>query len=362
MLAIRAKERWPRRATVARVTSNPILVEATRGGIVESAHRGAAAVIDTDGQVVLEIGDIERPVFPRSAVKVLQALPLVASGAADRFGLTDDELALACASHRGEAAHVRTAASMLAKAGLDATVLECGAHWPYHDASAHALAACGEPPGALHNNCSGKHAGFVCLGCLLAGVSDARAFVRGYVARQHPVMREVEAAIEAATGWPLAAATVGTDGCSIPTYAIPLRHLAHAFARIGTGVGLSESHARAARRLRAAVAAAPFMVAGSGRFDTRVIERLGERVFCKGGAEGMQCAALPSRGLGIAIKIDDGNTSRASEAVMAALLARLLELPEADAAFVRGLADAKLVNWNGIEVGRLRAVPPALAA
>jgi L-asparaginase II len=344
------------------VTTNPILVEVTRGGSVESAHRGAAAVVDADGRVVLAIGDIERPVFPRSAVKVLQALPLVASGAADRFGLTDDELALACASHGGEATHVRTAASMLAKAGLDATVLECGAHAPYHEASAQALAVRGEPPGALHNNCSGKHAGFVCLGCLLADGRDARAFLRGYVNRQHPVMREVEAAIETVTGWPLDTAVVGTDGCSIPTYAIPLRHLAHAFARIGTGVGLGEGHARAARRLRAAVTASPLMVAGSGRFDTRLIERLGERVFCKGGAEGMHCAALPGRGLGIAIKVDDGNNSRASNTVMAALIARLLELPAADAMFVRALADAALVNWNGIEVGRIRAVLPGAAA
>jgi len=144
--------------------TNPVLVEAWRGDSVESFHRGAYAVLDAQGRVVASAGDIERPVFPRSAIKVLQALPLVESGAADRFGLAPEELALACASHGGQPEHVRTAASMLAKAGLDASVLECGTHWPYDETAKLALAAAGESPGALHNNCSGKHAGFACLG------------------------------------------------------------------------------------------------------------------------------------------------------------------------------------------------------
>ncbi|MBS0306638.1 MAG: asparaginase [Proteobacteria bacterium] len=339
--------------------AHPVLVEALRGGSVESLHRGAYAVVDADGRVVDACGDIERPVFPRSAIKVLQALPLVASGAADALGLGDEELALACASHGGEAMHVSTAAGMLAKAGLDATALECGAHRPYNDAALEALAAAGASPSALHNNCSGKHSGFVCLGCLMARQAgrDAREFVRGYVAPGHPVMREVTAAIAAATGFDLATAARGTDGCSIPTYAIPLRHLAHAFARVGTGHGLSPPYARAARRLRAAVARAPQMVAGSGRFDSRVMALLGERVFCKVGAEGMYCAALPAQGLGVAVKIDDGNTARACEVVMAALIGARVALDEREAAIVGELADAPLRNWNGIEVGRLRAAP-----
>jgi L-asparaginase II len=348
--------------------ANPILVEALRGGIVESFHRGAFAVVDAGGAIVHSLGDIDRPVFPRSAIKVLQALPLVASGAADALGLADEELALACASHGGEAMHARTAAGMLAKAGLDVSALECGAHWPYHDGALKALAAAGETPSALHNNCSGKHAGFVCLGCLRAQAagrpSDVREFVRGYVQPEHPVMREVTAAVEAATGFDLARTARGTDGCSIPTYAIPLRHLAQAFARVATGEGLSPDHARAARRLREAVARAPQMVAGSGRFDSRVMARLGARVFCKVGAEGMYCAALPERGLGVAIKVDDGNNARACEVVMAALIEALVPLDDGEAGFMHGLSDVRLANWNGIEVGRLRAAPAlrALAA
>lgn len=334
---------------------NPVLVEALRGTAVESRHRGALAVVDGEGGVRLAVGDIERPVFPRSAVKWLQALPLVASGAADALALTDEELAIACASHNGEPAHVRTAAAMLAKAGLDAEALECGAHWPGLDSAARELAASGERPGALHNNCSGKHAGFLCLACGRHGRSGLRGFARGYVGADHAVMREVSAALQAATGCDLSAAASGTDGCSIPTYAIPLRRLALGFARAATGSGLPGELAVAATRLRLAVARAPFMVAGTGRFDTRVMDVLGERVFCKVGAEGVYCAALPELGLGVAIKVDDGNTARAVEVVMAAVIEALLPLEGDDAALLASLSDAALRNWNGIEVGRLRA-------
>ena len=343
------------------MNTNPILAEALRGGSVESMHRGAVAVVDADGALHGAAGDIERPIFPRSAVKLLQALPLVESGAADRWQLSDEELALACASHGGEPRHTQVAASMLARAGVDVAALECGAHWPYRDVTQREMAARGETPTALHNNCSGKHAGFVCLGCLMAeqtGASNRRAFLRGYVHGNHPVMREVTAALQSTTGWDLARSPVGTDGCSIPTHSIPLRHLALAFARAGTGIGLRDGQARAAKRLRAAVAKAPFMVAGSGRFDTRVMERLGERVFCKVGAEGVYCAALPEAGLGVAIKIDDGNNARAAEVVMAALIERLVRLDDAERSFVHGLADLSLSNWNGLEVGRLRATLP----
>jgi len=338
-------------------TSHPDLVQALRGGVIESFHRGAIAIVDADGGLVQALGDIARPIFPRSACKVLQALPLVASGAADALGLSDEELALACASHGGEPRHVATAMSMLAKAGLDERALECGAHWPSFDGALKALAHEGRAPSALHNNCSGKHAGFVCVGCLMARAAgrEPAEFVRGYIGPGHPVMREVTAALAAATGADLARAPVGTDGCSIPTFAIPLRQLAHGFARVATGVGLSADHARAALRLRQAVAAAPFFVAGSGRFDTRVMARLGQRVFCKVGAEGVFCAALPEQGLGVAIKMDDGNNSRAAEVAMATVIEARLRLDDAERSFLRTLSDLALVNWNGTLVGRLQA-------
>ena len=336
---------------------NPQLVEATRGGIVESAPRGAVAVVDALGKAVCTIGDTARPVFARSAVKVLQALPLVASGAADTFKLTDEELAIACASHNGEARHVATAAGLLAKAGLDETALECGAHWPQHEVAQRELALSSTPLSALHNNCSGKHSGFLCVGCVMARAQgrDVREFVRGYVKAEHPVMREITASMQDATGCDLSRAPVGTDGCSIPTFGVPLQQLAHAFAKVATGVGLSADRAAAAQRLRRAVASAPFFVAGTGRFDTRVMQRLGERVFCKVGAEGVFCAALPEQGLGVAIKVDDGNTARAAEVVMAAVIESLVRLADEERRFIHALSDVTLRNWNGIVVGALRA-------
>lgn len=330
---------------------NPILAEVTRGPVVESRHRGAAIVVDAEGAVVLSLGDVARPVFPRSAVKAIQALPLLESGAADRYGLSEAEIALAVSSHSGEPLHAETALGMLRKAGREAGCLECGAHWPSNEAAARALARSGSEPTALNNNCSGKHAGFICLSCSL---DEDPA---GYVKAEHAVQREVRGALEAVTGAPHDPALAGTDGCSIPSYAVPLQALALGFARIGTGHGLPPERARAAARIRRAAAAHPFMVAGTGRFDTRAMELLGERLFIKTGAEGIYCGALPELGYGIALKCDDG-AGRAAEVAMAALIARFLPMSEAETAQFAPLREVVLKNWNGIEVGRVRSAAP----
>jgi L-asparaginase II len=322
--------------------NDPVLVEVTRGGRVESAHRGAVAVIDTAGAVAFAVGDIDRAVYPRSAVKAILALPLVESGAADRFGLSPAELALACSSHAGEPMHVEGAASMLAKAGRGPDDLECGVHWP-RERAARALAAAGREPTALHNNCSGKHAGFICLACA-RGDDPA-----GYVRPDHPTMRVVTAALADLTGARLDDGAMAIDGCSIPTFAIPLRALALAFARFGTGTGMPADRARAAARLRQAVAENPLMVGGGDSFDTHLMTAMGERVFSKTGAEGVFCVALPELGLGVALKCDDGAT-RASEIATAAVLARLLP----DAAALAPFARRTLRNWRGTEVGAIR--------
>jgi L-asparaginase II len=332
---------------------NPFLVEVTRGQLVESRHRGSVSIVDADGATVLSIGDVDRRVFPRSAVKALQALPLLESGAADKYGLTDEEIALACASHSGEPDHVRVAQSMLTKAGRDAGCLECGTHWPMGEAANRALAAEGKTPNALHNNCSGKHAGFICLAC--AAGEDPK----GYVSADHPVQRMVREALEEVTGACHTAEKSGIDGCSIPTYAIPLPSLAFGFAKFGTGAGLSGQAKAAAERIRKAVAAHPFMVAGTGRFDTRLMEILRERAFVKVGAEGVYCATFPELGYGVALKTEDGN-GRAAEAMMAGLILRFLPLNEQEREAVEALAQPVLKNWNGIEVGRIRLAPGLL--
>src|SRR5271165_6237740 len=236
--------------------ANPVVVEVTRGNRIESAHRGAGAVVDADGRIVTAFGDAGRAVYPRSAVKALQAMPLIESGAADRLGLSDKEIALACASHSGSDEHVATAGAMLGKAGRDEAALECGVHWPLGEAEARALARSGGTPNALHNNCSGKHAGFVCLSCAMS------VEPKGYVAPDHPVQHEVAAAIAAATGARLSEEMRGVDGCAIPAYAMPLIALARGFARLGTGEGLSPARRKAVARIRSAVAAHPLTIAG----------------------------------------------------------------------------------------------------
>jgi L-asparaginase II len=328
--------------------TNPVLVEVTRGGIAESEHRGAVAVIDASGKVVLALGDIDRPIFPRSAIKGLQAIPLIESGAADKYALTDAEIALACASHNGEAGHVATAEGMLRKAGRDFSSLECGAQLPMRANAYVPLVKAGINATALHNNCSGKHAGFICVAC--ASGDDPE----GYVKPDHPVMREVTAAVADITGHRLGDAACGTDGCSIPTFAVPLRAMALGFARFGTGQGLGPKRAAAVARIRKAVAASPFHVAGTGRFDTIAMEALRERAFMKVGAEGVYCAALPELGFGIALKCDDG-TTRAAEVMMAAVLTRFLALADSEREALQPLLQPALTNWNGIHVGDIRA-------
>jgi len=326
--------------------SNPVLVEVIRGGLVESRHRGAVAVVEADGAAVLAVGDVARPVFPRSAIKPLQALPLVESGAADRYVFGDEELALACASHSGEPVHVEGVARMLAKAGLDVTALACGTHWPSSHAAAFALARTGAPS-ALHNNCSGKHAGFLCVACA-TGVDHA-----GFWRPEHAVQRAVLAVLEDLTGAVLPEDCRAIDGCSVPTWAMPLRNLAGAFAKFGTGRGLGSERARAAARLRAACAQKPWYVAGTDRFCTEIMRLLGPRALVKTGAEGVFCGALPQQGLGIAIKCDDG-AGRAAEAIMAALIARFLPLVDQEGAALARFAWPTLRNWNDMKVGEVR--------
>lgn len=327
--------------------SNPVLVEVLRGEHVESAHRGAVVVCDGSGKSLLEIGDVSRPVFPRSAVKAIQALPLVESGAADALGFGDGELALACASHKGEAAHVELAASMLATAGLDGDALECGSHWPgSHDATV-ALARSGRSPSQLHNNCSGKHAGFLCT-CRHIGLAH-----RDYVAFEHPYQATIREVMEDVTAAPHDADNSAVDGCSIPTYAVPIRNLALGFARMATGERLSTGRARAAKRLLSACMAEPFLMSGSEAADLLLMQAAPGRIFVKTGAEGVYCAAVPELGLGIALKCDDG-AGRSAEAMVAAVLAKLLKSDEALSQGLGKLARPTIPSRKGVTVGRLR--------
>lgn len=325
---------------------DPVVVEVVRGGLVESRHRGAVAVVDAAGTQLFAAGDAATPVFPRSAVKPLQALPLVETGAADQFKLSDEEIALCCASHSGEPAHVRGVERILAKAGFDASDLACGTHWPASQSAAMALARTGAPS-ALHNNCSGKHAGFLCV---------ARAMAvdpTNYWQPDHPVQQRVHAVLEDLAEVALPQERCAIDGCSVPTWALPLHNLALAFAKFGSGRGLASARAAAAARLFAACVKEPWYVAGSGRFCTEIMQLFGSQALVKTGAEGVMCAALPAPGLGIAIKCDDG-AGRAPEVLMAAMLLRFLTLDDQQLSALARFTQPRLRNWNGIEVGELR--------
>jgi L-asparaginase II len=320
----------------------PILVELTRGPLVESVHTGALAIARSNGELMVSVGDVRRPVFPRSAIKAFQCLPLIESGAAEHFEFGDREIALACASHSGTPAHADLAASMLARAKLDRTALGCGAHEPILESAARALAASGAKPTALHNNCSGKHAGM--CACAVHQKEDPA----GYWLPDHPVQRRIVKVLREYTGEELRTDVRGIDGCSAPNWAVPVATLARAFACFITAQGPGKPHRAASERIAKAVWAAPDMVAGPGRLDTVVMSKVPGRVFMKTGAEGVYCGAFPHLGLGFAVKIDDG-AKRASEAVILALLNRVL--PE-----TKDLGDGGGVirNWAGTEVGTMR--------
>jgi L-asparaginase II len=328
-------------------TANPVAVEVTRGTMVESRHRIAAAVVDADGKVVRAFGDIERPVYGRSAIKPLQALPLIESGAADRYGVAPAEIALACASHNGEPRHVELVRAWLRRIGCAVEDLECGGHMPYHDPSVEALIRAGEKPSAAYNNCSGKHTGFLCTARHMGEAT------KGYIRWEHPVQQRILGALEQICGLDLSKADRGIDGCGIPVIAIPLGNMAMAMARLVDCDGLPPARAAAARRIVAAMAEEPFLVAGTNRFCTEIMEAVGRKVVLKTGAEGVYTAALRELGLGIALKADDG-AGRAAEVAMGQILRHLGAIAPEDAARLADVLTPPVKNRVGLETGRVR--------
>jgi L-asparaginase II len=316
------------------MSANPVLVEVTRGPAVESWHRGAFVVLDAAGNTVWAAGNVRMPVYPRSALKPLQALPLVETGAADRFGLTGKELALACASHKGEPAHIAAVEAWLARIGLDASALECGPQPP-------------RPPSPAHHNCSGKHTGFL-TACVACGDP-----IRGYIEPGHPAQKRVTQTLSEMTGCDLSRVPMGRDGCGIPVYCIPLENLALGMARFADPSGLPEDRAAAVRRLSDAMAAEPFYVNGRGGFTTEAILAAPETVRIKNGAEGVYAAALPALGFGVALKIDDG-AMRAAECAMAHILAALGCFDAAQKARLAPFLSATIKTNAGLEAGVIR--------
>lgn len=303
-----------------------------RGGLVESLHRGRYAFCDARGAVLDSGGDVETPVWVRSSAKPFQALPLVASGAADTLGLTDEEIAVACGSHTGEEPHLAAVRSILRKAGLTEDALQSGAHSPLAASAAEAMVRAGGAPRPIHGNCSGKHAGMLAL-CAHRGWDTA-----SYRDPEHPVQREILRAVRSVCPLDERDVVLGGDGCGAPALALPLDSLATGFARLAGGESLPDEYAGAARRVRRAMREHPFMVAGAGRLDTRMMRS--SETLCKSGAEGVFAAGLPD-GRGLAIKVSDGN-GRAVEPAALSLLGKLgagpLPAPEAVVRDLHGAA------------------------
>ncbi|MHC4922458.1 MAG: asparaginase [Planctomycetota bacterium] len=332
---------------------NPVLLDVHRGPLVESHHRGAFAVWRGDS-VVRSAGDIDSPIFLRSAAKPFQALEFVASGAAEAFGVPDEELAVACASHGAEDLHVDAVVSMLGRAKLDPSVLRCGPHPPACTRANVALARSGGKPESLHNNCSGKHAAMVMT-----------AHHRGlpletYLDPAHPLQASIRENVARFAGMDSGDIVLGTDGCSAPNFALPVRNTACAFATLAApGDDLPPALAAAARRIAAAMAAHPRRVAWEDRGDSALMGCAPGRLATKLGAEGVQGVAVLDAGVGIALKFQDG-AGRPRVPVTVALLRALGLLSEEEAAAVGRDGDLTLRNHAGLEVGRLEVILPEI--
>lgn len=321
------------------------LVEVTRGGRLESEHRGAIAVVDATGQLIAYVGDVELVSYLRSSAKPFQLLPLIDSGAADRFGFTDRELAVIAASHSGEPQHVAAVQSILNKIGLPETALQCGVHPPFNAAAAQALSA-GQAPSAIHNNCSGKHA------CMLAQAIDRGLTTHDYLEPDHPIQITIRQTFTDLSGVAFDEVDVGVDGCSVPCFALPLKSAALAFAK------LANAQTPALARIRRVMTEYPEMIGGEGRLDTDLMRAAKGRVISKGGAEGYHgFGVLPDAdrpALGIAIKIADGDGKRGGAPVVIEVLKQLGVLNAEALLALKSYHMWTLTNHRGIDVGEVR--------
>ncbi len=329
------------------IKANPLLVEVTRGDLIESRHRGAVVVVDEDGKIVAGWGDVDRLIYPRSAVKPFQAMVSVESGAFDAFNLTEGELALHSASHNGEEDHVGQVKNWLDKIGLSVNDLECGTHLPMWISRnpGYQGAFAGSCP--LHNNCSGKHAGFLTTARYM-GVS-----LSGYINPEHPVQQATKRLIADMTGVNCEDMPVAMDACRAPTFGLPLQRFAYGLARLGSGKGLGAGRTGAAERVCRAMRAFPWNVAGTGRPETLLMADKDFAGIAKCGAEGVYALTLPQQGMGLALKVDDGS-DRAAHVIAMAVLHHLGVLNNKAMTRLSDLAQPPIRNWAGQDVGIMR--------
>ena len=332
------------------------LVEAWRGSIVESRHRGHLIAVDADGKTVASLGAPETVTYVRSSGKPFQALPLVLSGAADRFGFTEQEVAIACGSHSGEAIHVETVRTMLEKVGLDESALRCGAHVPFSVDVARELARKGQSPSALQNNCSGKHAG------MLALARHVGAPTESYDDRDNPVQQAIAKTVSDFSDVSLDSMAIGIDGCGVPVFGIPVRAMALMYARLVAPPEKFDAATRnACARIVRAMIDYPEMIGGTkDRLDTELLRAGAGRLISKIGAEGVYTVGvLPSsewpHGLGLAVKIEDGDDQRARPPAVIEALKQLGVLNDRDLTALSSYSPTPIRNRRGDRVGEARA-------
>lgn len=320
---------------------SPLSVEVTRGPAVESRHIVHAVLMDGLGKITTVYGDPARPTFPRSCIKPLQALALVETGAAAAFGVSEAELALACASHSGEEKHTSAVAGWLARLNLDESALECGAQAPYASPSS--------PPKALCNNCSGKHTGMLTLACFM------KTPPAGYTQAGHPAQQAILKAVGDMCGVTITPASCGIDGCSAPNPLLALKNIARGFASFMNPENLSPARKAACQRLFRAMTQHPDLVGGAGRLDTVLMKAAQGKILSKTGAEGVYACLIPEKDTVIVLKTEDG-AARAAQAALYALLEKHALAHKAVLDAIRPLALPPLKNWRGLEVGGIRIV------
>ncbi|MEO6834619.1 MAG: asparaginase [Candidatus Tumulicola sp.] len=329
-----------------------MIVEVTRGDLVESVHAVAACAVDARGKVVFETGHVGSPAYLRSAAKPFIAAAAIEAGVRERFGLEPREIAVMAASHFGEPFHVEAVESILRKIGMDVTALQCGTHLPYDEETARAMIRAGVEPSPIYNNCSGKHAGILAL-CKAIG-ADTATYLELTNAAQARILRFcARLSDDDAETWPL-----GVDGCGIPVYATSLRNAARSFARLASLEGIDARDAAALRVVREAMATHPEYVAGTGQFDTVLMQAGGGAIVCKGGAEGIHAVAAIPQGIGYVSKVLDGS-GRARGPSTVAVLRRLGVLDEEKAMKLARFGRPVVYNRAGRAVGAIRAAAVA---
>lgn len=329
--------------------NSEILAKVIRGETVESIHRGHIIVLDGDGNEIFSLGNPDFVTFFRSAAKPFQAIPFLLSGAAENFGFSEKEIALACASHSGEKIHIETAEKMLNKIGLSEADLRCGSHYPFHLESTHNLIRADEKPNQFHNNCSGKHS------AMLAFSKQIGADLQTYEKLENPIQQQILGTIIQFTDIPKDEIKFAIDGCAAANFAVSLRGMARSFAKlVFPPKDFDDELREACRRIVSAIMAYPELIGGTERLDTLVMQAAHGKMICKVGAEGLWlCGILPSprwkRGLGIALKVEDGEDLRARTVAGIELLRQLEILDEDD---LRELSPMPIKNWRGDLVGR----------